>query len=56
VGELPDRVRELLPDEVVDELLSRALGEEEIVGPGGLLVASAAFTRQTTDQQVTSKK
>jgi transposase-like protein len=37
VGDLPDRVRELLPDGVVDELLAGAQGEEEIVGPGGLL-------------------
>jgi hypothetical protein len=37
VGDLPDRVRELLPDGVVDELLAGADGEEEIVGPGGLL-------------------
>jgi putative transposase len=37
VGDLPRDVRELLPDEVVDELLAGAHGEEEIVGPGGLL-------------------
>jgi putative transposase len=37
VGDLPDRVRELLPDGVVDELLAGAHGEDEIVGPGGLL-------------------
>jgi transposase-like protein len=37
VGDLPDRVKELLPDEVLDELLAGAQGEEEIVGPGGLL-------------------
>ena len=36
-GGLPDRVEKLLPDEVVDELLAGAQGEEEIVGPGGLL-------------------
>ncbi|HTA31826.1 MAG TPA: IS256 family transposase [Solirubrobacteraceae bacterium] len=30
-------MREVLPDEVVDELLAGARGEEEIVGPGGLL-------------------
>jgi putative transposase len=34
---LPDEVRELLPDEVVDRLLAGASSEEEIVGPGGLL-------------------
>ena len=37
VGDVPREVRELLPDEVVDELLAGARGEEEIVGPGGLL-------------------
>ncbi len=37
VGDLPRGLRELLPDEVVDELLAGARGEEEIVGPGGLL-------------------
>ena len=37
VADLPDRVKQLLPDEVVDELLADARGEEEIVGPGGLL-------------------
>jgi putative transposase len=37
VGDLPDRVKKLLPDEVLDELLAGAHGEEEIVGPGGLL-------------------
>jgi len=37
VGDLPERVRELLPEGVADELLAGARGEEEIVGPGGLL-------------------
>jgi hypothetical protein len=37
VGDLPRDVRELLSDDVVDELLAGARGEEEIVGPGGLL-------------------
>ncbi len=37
VGDLPDRVKKLLPDEVLDELLAGAQGEEEIVGSGGLL-------------------
>jgi putative transposase len=37
VGDLPRELRELLSDEVVDELLAGARGEEEIVGPGGLL-------------------
>src|ERR687887_291416 len=34
---VPAEVRELLPDELVDELLAGARSEEEIVGPGGLL-------------------
>ena len=37
VGDLPDRVKQLLPDEVLDELLAGTQGEQEIVGPGGLL-------------------
>jgi putative transposase len=37
VGDLPREIGDLLPDEVVDELLAGARGEEEIVGPGGLL-------------------
>jgi putative transposase len=35
--ELPAAVRDLLSDELVDELLVGARSEEEIVGPGGLL-------------------
>jgi len=35
--ELGDRVRELLPDGVIDELLAGARTEEEITGQGGLL-------------------
>ena len=35
---LPDEMRDKLPDELVDELLAGAKTEEEIVGPGGLLV------------------
>jgi hypothetical protein len=37
MADLPDRVKNLLPNEVLDELLAGARGEEEIVGPGGLL-------------------
>jgi putative transposase len=37
VSDVPRELRELLPDEVVDEMLAGARGEEEIVGPGGLL-------------------
>lgn len=36
-SELGDRVRELLPDQVVDELLAGARTEKEITGRGGLL-------------------
>jgi putative transposase len=36
-SELADRVRELLPDGVIDELLAGARTEEEIAGRGGLL-------------------
>jgi putative transposase len=34
---LPDEMRQMLPDELVDELLAGARTEDEIVGPGGLL-------------------
>src|ERR687897_612678 len=34
---VPADVREVLSDELVDELLAGAQTEEEIVGPGGLL-------------------
>jgi putative transposase len=34
---VPDEIRRLLPDEVIDQLLAGASSEEEIVGPGGLL-------------------
>ena len=34
---VPDDIRRVLPDEVVDQLLAGAATEEEIVGPGGLL-------------------
>src|ERR1700757_4885316 len=34
---VPDEIRRVLPDELVDELLAGARTEEEIVGPGGLL-------------------
>jgi hypothetical protein len=37
VADLPERVKQLLPDEVLDELLAGTRGEKEIVGPGGLL-------------------
>src|SRR5438105_3119395 len=34
---VPDEIRRVLPDELVDELLAGARTEEEIVGSGGLL-------------------
>src|SRR5579859_3774649 len=37
IPDLPDEVRDLLSDEVIDELLAGARTEEEIVGPGGVL-------------------
>jgi hypothetical protein len=40
---VPDDLRRRLPDEVVDELLTGAKTEEEIVGTGGLL---AELTKQ----------
>jgi putative transposase len=45
--ELPDEVRERLSDELIDELLAGARGEEEIVGPGGLL---ADLTRRLVER------
>ncbi len=36
---VPDDIRRLLPDEVIDQLLAGAKSEEEIVGPGGLMSA-----------------
>jgi putative transposase len=37
VSDVPRELRELLPDGLVDELLAGAHGEDESVGPGGLL-------------------
>ena len=34
---VPEDIRRLLPDEVIDQLLAGAKSEEEIVGPGGLM-------------------
>lgn len=45
--ELPQEVRDRLSDEVIDELLSGARSEEEIVGPGGLL---AELTRRLVER------
>ena len=44
---LPSEVRGLLSDELVDELLAGARGEEEIVGPGGLL---AGLTKRLVER------
>jgi putative transposase len=44
---VPAEVRELLDDELVDELLAGARTEEEIVGPGGLL---AQLTRRLVER------
>src|SRR5919108_3995761 len=46
-GELAAAVRERLSDELIDELLQGARGEEEIVGPGGLL---ADLTRRPVER------
>jgi putative transposase len=47
VESLPDGVCERLSDELIDELLAGARGEEEIVGPGGLL---ADLTRRLVER------
>src|SRR4051812_31359509 len=47
VEQLPDEVCERLSDELIDELLAGARGEEEIVGPGGLL---AGLTRRLVER------
>jgi putative transposase len=47
VERLPDEVRERLSDELIDGLLAGARGEEEIVGPGGLL---ADLTRRLVER------
>jgi putative transposase len=47
VEQLPDGVRDELIDELIDELLAGARGEEEIVGPGGLL---ADLTRRLVER------
>jgi putative transposase len=44
---LPSGLRERLPDELIDELLSSAQTEEEIVGPGGLL---AGLTKRLVER------
>src|SRR5436305_14548364 len=35
--QVPEDLRRVLPDEVIDELLAGRKSEEEIAGPGGLL-------------------
>jgi putative transposase len=34
---VPDEIRRVLPDELIDQLLAGSKSEEEIVGPGGLM-------------------
>jgi putative transposase len=51
-GELAREVRDRLSDELVDELLAGARGEEEIVGPGGLL---ADLTRRLVERAMAAE-
>jgi putative transposase len=51
-GELAAAVRERLSDELIDELLQGARGEEEIVGPGGLL---ADLTRRLVERAMAAE-
>jgi putative transposase len=44
---VPDDIRRLLPDEVIDQLLAGAQSEEEIVGPGGLM---SALTKRVVER------
>jgi putative transposase len=44
---VPDDIRRLLPDEVIDQLLAGAKSEEEIVGPGGLM---SALTKRVVER------
>src|SRR3954452_12444409 len=54
VEQLPDEVRERLSDELIDELLAGARGEEEIVGPGGLLAdLTRRLVKRAMDAELT---
>src|SRR3954467_11164690 len=56
VEQLPDEVRERLSDELIDELLAGARGEEEIVGPGGLLADLAGrLVERAMDGELTEQ-
>ena len=44
---MPDEIRRVLPDEVIDQLLAGAKSEEEIVGPGGLM---SQLTRRVVER------
>jgi putative transposase len=44
---VPDDIRRLLPNEVIDQLLAGAKSEEEIVGPGGLM---SALTKRVVER------
>src|SRR5580698_9062110 len=44
---VPDDIRRLLPDEVIDQLSAGAKSEEEIVGPGGLM---SALTKRVVER------
>jgi len=44
---VPDEIRRVLPDEVIDQLLAGAKSEEEIVGPGGLM---SQLTRRVVER------
>jgi putative transposase len=44
---VPDDIRRLLPDEVIDQLLAGAKSEEEIVGQGGLM---SALTKRVVER------
>src|ERR671936_493309 len=49
---IPDAVRDLLSDEVIDELLAGARTEEEIVGPGGVL---AQLTKRLVERALSAE-
>ncbi len=48
---VPDEIRRVLPDEVIDQLLAGAKSEEEIVGPGGLM---SQLTRRVVERALRS--
>jgi putative transposase len=50
--EVADEVRDRFSDEVIDELLAGARGEEEIVGPGGVL---AQLTKRLVERAMSAE-